>query len=220
MQLVHAAYEPAGDGPHPTVIALHGWGASALDLLGLAPHLGDGRYLVLCPQGPLAVPIGPGATGSGWFPISMGAPPDPVAFAAAVTALDAFVAGGLQRYPVARDRLAVVGFSQGGVMAYAQALRRRVPLAAVAALSSWFAPGLHAATGDARLEGLPVLVQHGTADELIPVARGRESVESVRALGADVVYREYEMGHEISAASLRDLVAFLAARLGSPIIVP
>lgn len=217
MDLIHAVYEPAGAGPHPALLALHGWGASALDLLGLAPHLGDGRLLVLCPQGPLEVPIGPGVSGYGWFPITMGAPPDAAAFARAVDALDAFIAAAQRRYPIAGDRLAVLGFSQGGVMAYALALRRGRALAAVAALSTWFAPGL---SGAASLAGLPVLVQHGTRDELIDVSRGRESVEALRAAGADVRYREYEMGHEISAASLRDLAGFLGERLLSRIVMP
>lgn len=217
MDLIHAAYEPAGVGPHPTLLALHGWGANALDLLGLAPHLGDGRLLVLCPQGPLAVPVGPGMEGHGWFPITMGAPPDAVAFARAVDALDGFIAAAQRRYPIAGDRLAVLGFSQGGVMAYALALRHGRALAAVAALSTWFAPGL---SGGASLAGLPVLVQHGTRDELIDVSRGRESVEALRAAGADVRYREYEMGHEISAPSLRDLAGFLGEQLLPRIVRP
>ncbi|MDX2168582.1 MAG: hypothetical protein SF182_16030 [Deltaproteobacteria bacterium] len=220
MQLVHALHEPSGDGPHPTVFALHGWGANALDLLGLAPHLGGGNYLVLCPQGPIEVPIGGGMTGYGWFPITMGAPPDPVAFARATAALDGFVDASLRRYPINPDRVALLGFSQGGVMAYAQALRPRLRLAAVAALSTWFAPGLFDPSNAPRLDGLPVLVQHGADDELIEVARGRESVERLRQLGADVTYREYPMGHEISAPSLRDLVGFLDARLRSALILP
>ena len=39
IDLLHTVYEPAGDGPHPTVVALHGWGANGMDLLGLAPYL-------------------------------------------------------------------------------------------------------------------------------------------------------------------------------------
>lgn len=218
MELIHAAYEPAGAGPHPTLLALHGWGANALDLLGLAPHLGGGDLLVLCPQGPIEVPIGPDMIGYGWFPITMGAPPDPVAFAESVGALDAFVAAARQRYPIDDRRLAVLGFSQGGVMAYALALRHGRALAAVAALSTWFTPGL-APLGAASLAGVPMLVQHGTRDELIEIARGRESVEALRAAGADVRYREYEMGHEICPASLSDLVDFLDEQLGSRILL-
>src|ERR1700688_3809831 len=72
MRLIHTLYEPAGDGPHPTLIAMHGFGASALDLLGLAPYIADGRFMVICPQGPMEVPIGP-TRGYAWCTIRMGA---------------------------------------------------------------------------------------------------------------------------------------------------
>jgi phospholipase/carboxylesterase len=219
MRLVHTLHEPAGSGPHPTIVALHGWGASALDLLGLAPHLDGGAYLMLCPQGSVAVQVGPGMQGYGWFPISMGAPPDRAAFEAGYHALDAFLGEAMQRYSIAPDRLAVLGFSQGGVMAYALALRQPRRFAAVAALSTWLVPGLEESRDAAPdLNHLAVLVQHGASDPLIPAARGREAVEHLRNWKADVTYREYEMGHEISASSLRDLGEFLHTRLVSPIV--
>ena len=59
MHLIHAIFEPHGQGPYPTILALHGRGANALDLLGLAPYLCGGRCLVLCPQAPLQIPLGP-----------------------------------------------------------------------------------------------------------------------------------------------------------------
>ena len=37
MELLYTAHVPSGEGPFPTILALHGWGASAHDLLGLAP---------------------------------------------------------------------------------------------------------------------------------------------------------------------------------------
>ncbi len=63
MRLIHTVYEPAGEGPHPTIVAIHGFGSSALDLLGLAPYIADGRFMVICPQGPMEVPkVPPAAT--------------------------------------------------------------------------------------------------------------------------------------------------------------
>ena len=74
---MYAAHVPAGDGPFPAILALHGWGASAHDLMGLSPFLHGGRALVLCPQGPIQVPIGSGMVGYGWFPLKSGTPTDP-----------------------------------------------------------------------------------------------------------------------------------------------
>lgn len=216
MNLLHAIFEPVGEGPHPTIIALHGWGANAMDLLGLAPHLAGGRFLVLCPQGPLQFEIGPNATGYGWFPLSGGGSADPAAVHSAVDSLVAFVDAAQRRYPIAADKLALLGFSQGGVMAYALALRQRQRFAALAALSTWL-PAAMVEPG-ADLDRLPVLVQHGLRDPMIPAERGQESVTRLRQLNANVVYREYEMGHEINAKSLTDLVTFLGEKVVSPII--
>jgi phospholipase/carboxylesterase len=219
MRLVHAVHEPAGAGPHPTVIALHGWGANALDLLGLAPHLDGGAYLVLCPQGPIEVPIAPAVNGYGWFPLSMGQPPVPAAFEAGYEAIDAFLKEAVDRYPIAPGKLALMGFSQGGVMAYALALRQPRRFAAVAALSTWLVSDLVSGTGALPpLDGVPILVQHGSSDPMIPAARGREAVEHLRTQRAAVTYREYDMGHEINAASLRDLSEFLHRHLRSALI--
>src|SRR5690349_10387429 len=97
MQLAHAIFEPAGDGQHPTILALHGWGANAQDLLGLAPYLGGGRFLVICPQGPLEVPLGPqGPVGYGWFPLTLGQPPDVPAILSARDNLRSFLDAALK----------------------------------------------------------------------------------------------------------------------------
>ena len=79
MDLLYTAHVPPGDGPFPTILALHGWGASAHDLIGLAPILNGGGALVLCPQGPLAFEIGQGFLGFGWFDLSQVRPPSAAA---------------------------------------------------------------------------------------------------------------------------------------------
>ena len=114
MNLIHTVFEPEGAGPHPTILALHGWGANALDLLGLSPHLCRGQFLVLCPQGPLQVPIGPNMVGHGWFPLTSGGPIDVQSVLSARETVRTFLDEALQRYPVDSKKLCVLGFSQGG----------------------------------------------------------------------------------------------------------
>jgi phospholipase/carboxylesterase len=218
VNLIHAAYEPAGSGPHPTILALHGWGANGLDLIGLAPHLASGRFLVLCPQGRIVVPLGP-VDGYGWFPLSMAAPPDAAAFAAGVEDARIFLDAAARRYPIDPAKLVVLGFSQGGVIAYALALQEPARVAGVVALSSWLPEAVVQAPSAQRQAGFAVLVHHGARDELIPVTRGRESVETLRRWQLPVTYREFDMGHEITAASLRDLSTWLQDKIVSPIVL-
>jgi phospholipase/carboxylesterase len=216
--LLHTIYEPAGDGPHPTVVALHGWGANGMDLLGLAPYLAQGRFLVLCPQGRVEVPLGP-MVGYGWFPLTMGAPPDPAAFAAGVDDVRRFLDAALRRYPIDHNKLVLLGFSQGGVIAYALALAEPQRFAGLVALSSWLPAPVAQALPPQSRDRLTTLVQHGTRDDLIDVARGRESVDTLRRLQVPVTYREFEIGHEISAESLASLTAWLEEKILSPIVL-
>ena len=51
MNLIHTIYQPPGAGPYPTILTLHGRGANAFDLLGLAPYLCGGKFSNICPQG-------------------------------------------------------------------------------------------------------------------------------------------------------------------------
>src|SRR5258708_14912459 len=84
MNLVHATWEPAGNGPFPTIFAMHGWGSNAMDLQGLAPYIADGRFLAICPQGSVEVEIG-AINGYGWYEVRRaGSPPGPDKVRAAV----------------------------------------------------------------------------------------------------------------------------------------
>ena len=221
MDLAHTLYEPEGDGPHPTIIALHGWGASAFDLMGLAPYLGGGRFQVICPQGPLEVPLGmTGAVGFGWFPLSAVQPAIEGPIEEAAVRLERFLEAALARYAVDRRKLVLLGFSQGGVLAYRLALAAPRRFAGLAALSSWLPPQMVANLPDVEgRDELPTLVQHGTADEIIAVARAQQSIETLRALRVPAASREYDMGHEIHAESLTDLSQWLEDKVRSPIIL-
>jgi phospholipase/carboxylesterase len=210
MELLYTAHVPAGPGPFATVLALHGWGASAHDLLGLAPLLRDGEALVLCPQGPVATPIGPHMTGYGWTPITRGRQGDPAAFARSADGIRAFLVEAQRRYPIDPEKLVILGFSQGGVMAYDFFLREPERFAGLAALSSWLPEevALRRSPGAAH-EKRPVLVMHGARDPMIDVERARESRDRLLRFGVSLRYREFDMGHEIAPAALRELRSWL-----------
>src|SRR5262249_12370201 len=219
MELIHTVWEPAGDGPHPTIIAMHGWGANALDLIGLAPYIADGKFMIICPQGPMEVEIGP-TRGYGWFPIRMGGgPPDRDAIDKARGLVAGFVDLAMERYPINRKKLVALGFSQGGYMAYSLALMDPTRFAGLVGLSTWFPPELVDLVEDREaLERLPTMVQHGRADDMIEISRARSAVESLRELRLPLTYREYDCGHEITADGLSDLSDFLTNKVLSPIL--
>jgi phospholipase/carboxylesterase len=150
----------------------------------------------------------------------MGGQFDVPAVMAAREELQAFLQDALQHYPIDGRKLAVLGFSQGGVMAYSLGLGEPERFAAVATLSSWLPKDLLSILPDVpATEQLPLLIQHGSRDELVDVGRARQSVEVLRDLRVPVTYREYDMGHEINARSLTDLSAWLQEKVLSPIVL-
>jgi phospholipase/carboxylesterase len=218
MELLYTAHVPPGDGPFPTILALHGWGASSHDLIGLAPILHGGDALVLCPQGPLGLEIAPGMLGFGWFPLSTERPPDPEEFREAAGLVRRFLDAAVERYPIDRRKLVILGFSQGGSLAYSLALAQPERFAGLVALSAWLPEELLAATPPgAHLDGLQALVIHGTEDPLVPVALGQQSRDRLTKLGVSVTYREHPMEHEIRPEALRDLVEWLERKVFQPI---
>lgn len=217
MNLLHTAHVPAGDGPFPTVIALHGWGASSHDLLGLAPLLHGGAAVVLCPQGVVEVPVGPGINGYGWFPLEPGKPPDEAEFRKGAGALRDFLAAAREVYPIDPERVVVLGFSQGGAMAYEWALSEPEAFAGLVALASWLPEPLASAIGERPgQEELPVLVVHGTQDTMVSVDMARASRERLRDFGVQLMYREFEMAHEISRDALGVIARWLEERFAEP----
>jgi len=214
MKLVHATWEPAGNGPFPTIFAMHGWGSNAMDLQGLAPYIADGRFLVICPQGSVEVEIG-AINGYGWYEMRrLGSQPDPDKVDAAVDQLREFLDEASARYPVDPRKVVVAGFSQGGMMAYSLAMRWPERFAALVGIGTAFPERLASqVTNHDAVQRLPTMVQHGRADQAIDMARARKSVEALRELKVPLVFREYDCGHEVAADGVRDLSTFLIEKV-------
>ena len=218
MDLLYTAHVPPGPGPFKTILALHGWGAGAHDLLGLAPILHRGDALVLCPQGSTSFEIGPGTQGHGWFPLTRGRPPDLAAVERAAAELDAFIDSAQARYPVEKDGVLLLGFSQGGVMAYRMFLAQPERFAGLVALSSWLPEELAKSLPVlAEPTARPVLVMHGTADSMVEVERARESRRRLLERRVPLTYREYDMAHEIGREALLELRSWIDDKVFAPI---
>lgn len=210
LSLAHQVRVPAGDGPYPAVIALHGRGSDEADLLGLAPYLSE-RLLWISPRAPL-----PLDGGFEWYRLPSVGVPDPATFAAALEALDRFLDEAAGAYPVDLKRLYLLGFSQGGMMAYAHALSRPAGVAGVIAHSSYIPLAALEAVRPvdaAGVRGKPFLVLHGTHDPLIPLAWAQQARDTLTRLGAGLTYYEFPMAHNVSDRSLAAMDQWLNKQL-------
>jgi phospholipase/carboxylesterase len=198
------------------VIFLHGYGADGADLLGLAdplaPHL-PGTVFV-APDAP--EPCAGNPFGRQWFPIPWldGSSEAAAAEGLARSAgdLNAFLDARLEAERMTPDRLAVVGFSQGTMMALQVLPRRAEPVAGIVAFSGrLLRPEALAAEAVSKP---PVLLVHGDQDAMVPFAdmgiAGRALTEAGFQTYGHVMKGT---GHGIAPDGLSVALAFLQDRL-------
>jgi phospholipase/carboxylesterase len=195
----------------PLVIMMHGRGADAWDLANLALMLdGPGGFRFLFPNAPTPWEAAPGMTfGYTWFD---GFPPLKESLAGSRKRLLAFLDAAVERYPTPDGQIIFSGFSQGALMALDCGFRTQQKLAGVVAMSgALFEPDL---PDLAARKDLPVLVVHGTLDDLLNVNLGRRARRVLEDHGVNVEYHEFPMGHQVSEDSMAVVAEFVQRQLG------
>lgn len=212
----------AGGAPQQLVVFLHGYGADGNDLIPLADS-----WREALPHAAFAAPHGPqncesAPMGRQWFPMRLdrarafAQPPEAVLREMAVhladgtAALAAYLDGELRGAGLDRSRLALVGFSQGAMLAVAAGLARGCG-AVVAYSGGW--PGGPVGPGGAP----PVLLCHGDADEQVPLGALFATVSALGGAGIGARWHVARgIGHGIDGPSASLGVRFVASALGRP----
>ena len=210
---------PCADPKALTVICLHGYGADMRDLAPLAPEIPVERPIRwIFPNAPEVLDWG----GRAWFPIDVaafeeaqrtGKPRDlsggePAGMAEARVELQAFI----QELGASWDKLVVMGFSQGAMMAVDLALRSQLAPAGVGILSGTFVDRKTVFSLAPKRKGLAFFQSHGSVD---PILGFREALALEKALkdsGWKGELRRFEGGHGIPPEILPELGAWLQAR--------
>lgn len=183
-------------------VFLHGRGASPEDILGIAAALDTDDVAYLAPQ----------AADNTWYPYSFLSPipQNEPGITSAIQVIATLVGAA----GVPSERVAILGFSQGGCLALEFAARHAQRYAAIVGLSG----GLIGPPGTPRdyagsLNGTPVLLGCSDIDPHIPLERVRESAGVFRRMGALVDERIYpRMGHTVNEDELRAVRALMTAR--------
>lgn len=191
------------------VILLHGVGSSGDDLAGLGAH-----WAQTLPGMRFASPDAPHhfEHGAGWQWFSLaGVTPEnrPARVAAAREAFDATIAAILEQHQMQDrlDRVVLVGFSQGSIMALDALVSGRWPVGGIVAFSGRLSSPLPHTPPLTT----PVLLIHGSADGVIPQEECEAAVDKLSALGVQVSSQfEPGVGHTISAQGARRAGEYIA----------
>ena len=201
------------------VVLLHGYGADGNDLIEVGKQwqqfLPDAAFVA--PHAPEPCPMS--GSGRQWFALTMRDPGERWrGVVQARPGLDAFLDEQLRTVGLDNSRLALVGFSQGTMMALHVGLRRSQAPAAIVGFSGVLVGAEHLGEAEARtLTGAPppVLLVHGSQDDLIPVEALFVSANQLAAANIPCQWHlSIGTGHGIDGGGLRHGGLFLADSFG------
>jgi len=209
---------PASGGPaRQLVVLLHGWGANGDDLIGLAPAwaraLPDARFV--SPHAP--DPCDQNPMGRQWFSFNQATPAGLLRGAERARAMiEQFVESELARLKLPAERAALVGFSQGAMMALHVGLRRVPALGAILGFSGALI-GAETLAAEAKARP-PILLVHGDADPVVPVESLHEALDSLGHAGIAAQFHIARgLGHGIDEEGLALGAQFLRESLAAPL---
>ena len=210
----------SGKKPTISIIVLHGLGADGTDFVPVAQELkldpvGEVRYVF--PHAPvMPVTINGGMSMRAWYDIvgtEIDRREDERGLRTSQAMVEALIEREIERGTEAA-RIVLMGFSQGCAMTLMAGLRFGQRLAGLVGLSGYLP--LAAVTEAERHSAnrdTPIFLAHGSADQVIPIARATTSRDALKALGHPVEWHEYPMPHSVSAEEIADLNRWLLKTL-------
>ena len=208
------------------VVFLHGYGADGNDLIEIGY-----QWRTLLPDAAFVSPNAPercaaSPMGRQWFALGNRPPDDPAGqeerwqgVVRARGAIDMFLDAELSRLGLDELRLALVGFSQGTMMALHVGLRRRLAPAALLGYSGMLVGAdrlVEAAARDSRGAPPPVLLVHGDQDPLIPIEAMVVAADALASADIPTQWHvSFGVAHGIDGGGLRHGGQFLTKALGA-----
>ncbi|MBE9476244.1 MAG: dienelactone hydrolase family protein [Proteobacteria bacterium] len=200
------------------VVFIHGYGADGNDLIGLADpmaeHLPNTAFM--SPHAPDACSVNP--MGREWFPIPMmDNSTQEVARAGMLKSAELFqgwLDGQISKTGLTSDRVVLVGFSQGTMLALHTAPRRAAQLAGIVGFSGrLLAPEL---LKEQAISKPPVLLVHGDMDMVVPPTDMAHAADALVSNGFDVfTHVSKGTAHGIAPDGLGLAVQFIQTHLGN-----
>lgn len=209
---------PARGTPSAAIIFMHGLGDTAHGWTAAFPMPGLDHVTVILPTAESqSVTINAGMKCPSWFDLrglGMDATDDEPGILASVARvnriIDEQVAAGI---PV--SRIVVAGFSQGGAVALTLGLRSERGLAGIVGMSTWLPMrAKYPASLHNGAKAAPILMCHGTSDQVLHFDFGKASAETVERLGRNITWKAYPgLQHSANEKELADVADFLKSVL-------
>jgi phospholipase/carboxylesterase len=164
----------------------------------------DDSFFIFSIRGHLSQP-----PGFAFFTIQGYGKPHREVFDEGVNKLASFIDFASEQFPIDLNRLYLLGFSQGAILAMTLGLTLGNKIKGIVALSGYIPLFVKEEYNIDHKENLSVFISHGNMDQVLPFEWGRENVDFFNKFGIPVTFKEYSEGHTVSIENLRDFHTWL-----------
>ncbi|UPQ80882.1 alpha/beta fold hydrolase [Flavobacterium azooxidireducens] len=189
---------------NPLLLLLHGYGSNKEDLFSFASELPE-QYYVISVQAPHDLMYGSYA----WYAINFDA--DDTKFSDINQAKQSrdlivdFIDELVAKFPIDKENITLIGFSQGAILSYAIALSYPEKVSKIVAMSGYLNTEMAKDNFEKNnFSNLKIFASHGTVDQVIPVDWARKTSPVLEKLGIKFVYKEYPVGHGVAPQNFYD----------------
>lgn len=200
-------------GKAPTLIMLHGYGSDENDLFSFANELPE-ELLIISARAPYMLQ----PNGNAWYAINFDAVQgkfsDNEQAKESREAISKFIDEVIENYPVDKENITLLGFSQGTILSYAVALSEPAKIKNVIALSGYINTEIISSEYEKNdFSGLSIYASHGSQDQVIPVSWARKAPDLLKKLGIEHSFSEFPVGHGVHPQNFSELKKWLLERL-------
>ena len=200
------------------VIWLHGLGATGHDFESIVPELNlpeNTAIRFILPHAPsIPVTVNGGYIMPAWYDIlemDIDRKIDEPQLLQSAAEVHKLIQRELDR-GIASERIIIIGFSQGGAVAYHAALTYPEKLGGLMGLSTYFATAQTIAPNPVN-KNISIQVHHGSLDPVVHEALGRKGYDDLLALGYEAEYFTYPMEHQVCLEEVEAISAWLQKQL-------
>ncbi len=204
LSLFHIVRESSLKKNAPLLLMFHGYGSDENDLFSFASELPEELFIISA-RAPYAMQ----PYGNAWYAINFDAEngkwSDDEQAITSRDLISKFIDEVIENYPINKNNISLLGFSQGTILSYAVALTYPEKINNVIALSGYINDKLFITKSKTSYEHLNFYCSHGNVDQVIPVDWARQSPKLLSALDIKHQYSEFPVGHGVAPQNFYEL---------------
>jgi phospholipase/carboxylesterase len=192
---------------------MHGYGSDENDLFSFATELPEELFIIS-----VKAPYPMQPYGNAWYAINFdeekGKWSDNDQAKESRDLIATFIDEAIAEYPVDKNNVSLLGFSQGSILSYAVALTYPEKIKNVVALSGYINKDIFPEDFETRdYSSLDFYCSHGSVDQVIPVDWARQTPSFLDGLNIKHKYSEFPVGHGVAPQNFYELKDWLIERI-------